>query len=233
MENIYGYYLLYSSQWNCENVFLDRARPIIAFGRDSESSSDRPPHFCREPRSQSHFSGMDELEPTSPRTPLAPYPPYRVQEMSRAPEIYGFVAYTSTSVLFILYVLWALLPDSWILATGIDWYPSREWANLLPAYSAILVLLTYFTYWALALFLTPSFESLSTITDSRAHIADIPASATGDGFSNPYLDATLPDAIPHMYDIPIGLVNRVLYDPAPQTLRTGTKPHRHTHSIDS
>lgn len=44
---------------------------------------------------------------------------------SRAPEFYGFVAWASTSLLFIVYVLWALLPDSWIVATGVDWYPNR------------------------------------------------------------------------------------------------------------
>ncbi|KLO19391.1 PIG-P-domain-containing protein [Schizopora paradoxa] len=177
--------------------------------------------------------GDSNTEPTSPRSPLAPFPPYRIQERSRAPEIYGFVAYTSTSVLFILYVLWALLPDSWILAIGIDWYPNREWANLLPAYSAIMVILTYFTYWALALYLTPSFESLSTITDARAHVAEAPVSSTSEKFSNPYLAAALPDAIPHMYDLPIGLVNRILYDVGSPTVRSGSTRQRSTRSASS
>jgi phosphatidylinositol glycan class P protein len=44
---------------------------------------------------------------------------------SRAPELYGFVAWTTTSLLYVVYVLWAVLPDEWILAAGIDWYPNR------------------------------------------------------------------------------------------------------------
>lgn len=40
----------------------------------------------------------------------------------------------------------------------------REWAVLLPAYSIMLVLLTYVTYFALALSGTPSFSDISTIT---------------------------------------------------------------------
>lgn len=44
---------------------------------------------------------------------------------SRAPEFYGFVAWTSTSLAFCLYLLWALVPDKYILWVGIDWYPSR------------------------------------------------------------------------------------------------------------
>ncbi|THH01495.1 hypothetical protein EW145_g6898 [Phellinidium pouzarii] len=104
-------------------------------------------------------------EPTSPRSPLAPYPypASSTQLRSRAPEFYGFVAWTSTYALFVLYVLWALFPDEWITRLGIEWYPSREWAILLPAYSVILILLTYFTYWALALYGTPSLGDMCTI----------------------------------------------------------------------
>ena len=39
-----------------------------------------------------------------------------------------------------------------------------EWALLLPAYSVILVLLTYFVYFALAIYRTPSFHSMATMT---------------------------------------------------------------------
>jgi len=48
-----------------------------------------------------------------------------IGEKSRVPEFYGFVVWASTSFLFVLYVLWALLPDSWITALGISWYPNR------------------------------------------------------------------------------------------------------------
>ncbi|KAL5499036.1 hypothetical protein ACEPAH_1554 [Sanghuangporus vaninii] len=152
-------------------------------------------------------------EPTSPRSPLAPYPPNSAQLKSRAPEFYGFVAWTSTYALFCLYVLWATLPDEWILSLGIEWYPSREWAVLLPAYSVILILLTYFTYWALALYNTSAFNSLSTITDTHAHIPTSKPerhTCASPGI-NSFLTAASPCAIPSPYDIPIGLVNRVLY----------------------
>lgn len=45
---------------------------------------------------------------------------------SRAPEFYGFVAWTSTSFLFVVYVLWALLPDEYIVRAGVEWYPNRR-----------------------------------------------------------------------------------------------------------
>ncbi|CDO70977.1 hypothetical protein BN946_scf184830.g9 [Trametes cinnabarina] len=104
-------------------------------------------------------------EPTSPVSPLAPYPPVLPTESrSRAPEFYGFVAWASTYLLFVLYLLWAFLPDEYIVALGVSWYPNREWSLLIPAYGMVTVLLTYFTYFALALAGTPAFDDMSTIT---------------------------------------------------------------------
>ncbi|KAI9065241.1 PIG-P, partial [Trametes sanguinea] len=154
-------------------------------------------------------------EPTSPTSPLAPYPPVLPTESrSRAPEFYGFVAWASTYLLFVLYLLWAFLPDERILALGVSWYPNREWSLLIPAYGMVLVLLTYFTYFALALAGTPAFNDMSTITGEfqtslpTTHPRSAPASRYA-----PYLAHARPDAIPEMYDIPLGLVNRVVYGP--------------------
>jgi len=136
------------------------------------------------------------------------------QNRSRAPEFYGFVAWTSTSLAFVLYVLWALLPDDYIVWLGVEWYPSREWALLIPAYSVIVCFLTYFSYFALAIAGTPAFSDMSTITDSRAHPPPM-------NTANPYLAHLYPNAIPELYDIPIGMLNRVAYGPRRPTT---TKP---------
>ncbi|KAI0828685.1 PIG-P-domain-containing protein [Trametes gibbosa] len=162
----------------------------------------------------SHVSAQDE--PTSPTSPLAPYPPIPPTESrSRAPEFYGFVAWASTYLLFVLYLLWALLPDRAILALGVSWYPNREWALLVPAHGMVAVLFTYLAYFALALARTPAFDDMSTVTDSKAHIA---ASAA------PYRAQACAGAIPEMRDIPLGLVNRVLYGPR---LRRARSEHAH------
>ncbi|RPD61462.1 PIG-P-domain-containing protein, partial [Lentinus tigrinus ALCF2SS1-6] len=149
-----------------------------------------------------------ENAPTSPTSPLAPYPPLAPTDTrSRAPEFYGFVAWTSTYLLFVLYLLWAFLPDERILALGVSWYPNREWSLLIPAYGMVLVLLTYFTYFALAFAGTPSFADMRTITgESR-----VLHRRRRDRNYNPYLEQAKVDAIPELYDIPLGLVNRVVY----------------------
>lgn len=63
----------------------------------------------------------------SPRSPTAPHPwpPESEERRSRAPEFYGFVAWTSTYLLFVLYILWAIIPEQYIERIGIIWYPSR------------------------------------------------------------------------------------------------------------
>ncbi|KAL1746031.1 PIG-P [Schizophyllum fasciatum] len=139
---------------------------------------------------------MARLRSTSGAAPLASYP---AREHSRAPEFYGFVAWTSTYLLFVLFILWALLPDSVIVCLGIDWYPNREWALLLPAYSIVLVLLTYFTYFALALYGQPAFSDARTITDSYVRYPPpgrVPSMATTSA---------------ELLDIPITVVNGALY----------------------
>ncbi|KAI0792515.1 PIG-P-domain-containing protein [Abortiporus biennis] len=152
-------------------------------------------------------SDMVDTSPTSPVSPLAPFPPLTPTEVrSRAPEFYGFVAWTSTYLLFCIFLLWALLPDEYILWLGVTWYPNREWALLLPSYSIVLVLLTYFTYFALAIAGTPAFSETRTITDSKALRPD--ASEVGIYLTRVSSNA---NTIPEMYDIPIGLVNRVVY----------------------
>ncbi|KAH7907946.1 PIG-P-domain-containing protein [Hygrophoropsis aurantiaca] len=161
---------------------------------------------------------MSVENPTSPVSPLAHFPPAPPEEYrSRAPEFYGFVAWTSTTLVFILFLLWALLPDDIIVWIGVKWYPSREWALLLPAYSVVLVLLTYCVYFSLAIARTPAFSEISAFIDSRAHL---PAPNA----PNPYLKHADPNAIPELYDIPIGIINRVIY--GPHRRRKGDIPTR-------
>ncbi|KAJ3514319.1 hypothetical protein NMY22_g14775 [Coprinellus aureogranulatus] len=132
------------------------------------------------------------------------------EHRSRAPEFYGFVAWTSTYLLFVIYLLWAFLPDAWIVWLGVTWYPNREWAILVPAWSIMAVLFTYIVYFALALRGTPPLDDLNSITDGHT----LYPKARDDGL-NPWIAATEP--IPELYDIPLSMVNRVLYLDGPPT----------------
>ncbi|CAE6397985.1 hypothetical protein RSOLAG22IIIB_01476 [Rhizoctonia solani] len=150
---------------------------------------------------------MNAGEPTSPISPVAVYPPPALPEDTHtsgtAAEFYGFVAWATTAILWFIYVFWALLPDSIIRSMGITWYPNREWALLIPSYAVFLALFTYFTYFALAIYATPSYSDIRSITDEHAH-------------NRPMGNTNLlaPDSwtrVPQVHDLPIGIVNRVLY----------------------
>lgn len=54
-------------------------------------------------------------------------------------------------------------------------------------------------------------------TDPKAHLPDPMR-------PSPYVAAAAPDAIPAMYDIPIGLVNRVMYGGQSARKRARTAP---------
>ncbi len=83
--------------------------------------------------------GSDTVdEPTSPVHPVALYPPLLASSADpkhprpikraaggRAPEFYGFITWLLTLLVYITYMLWALLPDAAIRAAGIEWYPAR------------------------------------------------------------------------------------------------------------
>ncbi|KAG8698018.1 hypothetical protein FRC08_006179 [Ceratobasidium sp. 394] len=157
------------------------------------------------------FRSVDEpKEPTSPSSPVAAYPPLLIPEdelpTGSAPEFYGFVAWLTTAILWFVYLFWALLPDKVIRGIGITWYPNREWALLIPSYAVFLVLLTYFTYFALAIYATPSYSELKTITDQHSH-PHVQAFQT-DMSGAPH---SIEEPIPQAYDLPIGFVNQVLY----------------------
>jgi phosphatidylinositol N-acetylglucosaminyltransferase subunit P len=126
----------------------------------------------------------------------------------------------------------------------------REWAILIPAWTIVVVLLTYWVYFALALYRTPAFTDISAFAgafssvhaftatmlpcslppssfrlplslsptililftlnvDIRAHYPrrdpDHPANIS------PYTIYADPRTVPELYDVPIGIVSRVLY----------------------
>ncbi|KAJ3044392.1 hypothetical protein HDV00_002284 [Rhizophlyctis rosea] len=153
---------------------------------------------------------MDDPPSTPPsssqrRSSTQPTPP-KFQTTNRnaaiAREYYGFVIYLSTIVGLILYLLWALLPDAILHSVGITYYPSRHWALVIPIW--ILGLIPFITLMFLGhnLFITPSLDSLYTITDEFAN--PMPASD---------FHKLSKDSVPDLQDIPIGVVSEYLYLP--------------------
>ncbi|CAO1622995.1 unnamed protein product [Sympodiomycopsis kandeliae] len=81
----------------------------------------------------------------------------------------GFALYLFATLLFIVWVFWALTPDTMLRRLGIQGYPNREWAFLLPSFSILLVLLAYIVYMGISLIMTPDLQDLSTIVDPKSN----------------------------------------------------------------
>ncbi|KAK9477461.1 PIG-P-domain-containing protein [Lipomyces japonicus] len=113
-------------------------------------------------------------------------------------EYFGFALYVSSTFAFIVYVLWAFLPQSVLHSLHIYYYPSRWWALVFPSF---IVMLVVYIYVALASYnvevLTPGLDQLSTITDEYAVVS------TDDKY--------LWKASDGVWDIPVESVDYVLY----------------------
>ncbi|RIA94172.1 PIG-P-domain-containing protein [Glomus cerebriforme] len=143
--------------------------------------------------SKNHVPGVTNLYPTdeSPTT-LTKTPTY---------EYYGFVLYLSSFIAFVIYLLWAYLPDEILISLGITYYPDRYWALALPVWSFVLVLFIYAAFISINFLNTKSFDSYNTITDDYANV--------GQNLSQ--LSGITDDFVPELHDIPIGIVNACLY----------------------
>jgi len=87
-------------------------------------------------------------------------------------EYYGFTLYLTSSLAFIVYLLWSFLPSPFLHQLGIYYFPDRWWALAIPAWTVIFIL---YIYVALALYntgyLTLPMNHLECLVDEAANIA--------------------------------------------------------------
>ncbi|KAF5830407.1 PIG-P-domain-containing protein, partial [Dunaliella salina] len=67
-----------------------------------------------------------------------------------------------------LYTAWAFLPESYLHAAGITYYPSRVWAIIIPTWILVLVVFCFWLYEGLNQADVAPFASLHTVKDSRS-----------------------------------------------------------------
>ncbi|KAL7415401.1 PIG-P-domain-containing protein [Mrakia frigida] len=147
--------------------------------------------------------------PLSPTSPISPWPPEtEPASHPNAKEAYGFLVAVGTSAAGIIFLVWALVPGRILESWGVEWYPNREWAILIPAHSMVVVLLAYFVYLTLMIYNTPSLNSLSLVTDERAH--RLPPRRTPSDPS-PIFAYARPDAVPEAWDVPLGMACAMIY----------------------
>jgi phosphatidylinositol glycan class P protein len=82
-------------------------------------------------------------------------------------ELYGFFSWNLSAVVFILYMIWAFVPDSILNDFGIYYIPHKYYAIALPLWIAVTVFSLLFLYVTICMYSTPDIESYATLQDKH------------------------------------------------------------------
>ncbi|KAM0752892.1 PIG-P-domain-containing protein [Meredithblackwellia eburnea MCA 4105] len=201
------------------DIFATLLQPLLSLSRPPSPASTPPQTHNQSPILNASSSSATLIEQPSDRSATslpAHFPPRNARDPGPSVESQGFVLYLTSLFAWITFLVWGLCPDEWLEWMGIEWYPAREWALLVPAWSIMLAAFVYFSYIALNIFITPPLDSLHTLTDTQAYILPYPpkTSELQSETSHPLLSHSVhlpPDAVPTLHDLPVGLVNRVVF----------------------
>jgi phosphatidylinositol glycan class P protein len=81
--------------------------------------------------------------------------------------VYGFAMFLSFRTFFILYLIWAIVPEEWFKLIGITCLSQRYWAITVPIFLlTVLAIFAFLIYPNLGLYMTPNIDDLRTIRDS-------------------------------------------------------------------
>lgn len=116
---------------------------------------------------------------------------------TRSRSIYGYALYIGSNCIFLLYLIWAFVPDETLRKySGMSEWPSKYWAVAIPVWvGTAFAVFAALIYPAINMSITPDIDDIRTIRDKHS-LSYKP---------------TVPGGIPVVYDIPITDVCRKLY----------------------
>ena len=106
-------------------------------------ASPSPPPKSREATTRRRAKADEERTPTATQRGEGQQ---AAQNGVNSPEVYGFVAWISSSVLFVLYWVWAFVPDPVLHSYGVTYFPAKYWALAAPCMLSVAVVCLYWTY---------------------------------------------------------------------------------------
>ncbi|GAA6015367.1 hypothetical protein JCM10207_008964 [Rhodosporidiobolus poonsookiae] len=202
-------------------VLASLSRPASPAASPLNPSSPVTSHPSTPPRGHASFPSLADAEPADCSASSLPahFPPREPTDPAPPVESQGFVLYVGSLVAYVAYLAWAFLPGAWLEGIGVGWYPSQEWALLVPAWVVMLVAFTYSSYFFLNMRNTPPLDAPELFSDGgvpKAFVPPPPRSLLADGSLGPsplfaHAVSLIDDAIPPLYDMPQEWVDRVLY----------------------
>lgn len=112
--------------------------------------------------------------------------------------VYGFLLFLLSNSCLVVYLVWALVPDSILYSLGLHFFPQKYWAVAVPlVLSSLFFVFLFVLYPGLGLLNTPHVHDLRNITDKHLFSPDkhvITAESRG---------TVKEGGIPPVYDIPI------------------------------
>lgn len=111
--------------------------------------------------------------------------------------IYGFVLFLGAQLGFLLYVVWAFVPDSWLHAAGLTYWPQKYWALAGPIYLLVALSTCFVLLFGVNMMNTAPLASVDNITDAYGRSQRV--------------DEDQPGAIPRLRDVSVSEMSRLFY----------------------
>lgn len=104
-------------------------------------------------------------------------------------ELYGFFSWNLSTVCFIIYMIWAFVPENVLNDFGIYQVPDRYYAIALPLWLCATVLFALQLYVSVCMWSTPNIESYETLQDKHTIL------------KNPTYQHPMPDTAEHSQNL--------------------------------